>query len=77
MTPLQTAQVVAAVHHLPSLPAVVVELLESVDREDVNADCAVSERSNENEAVSGAAGLLEFSAVLSAASLRSIASAAA
>jgi putative nucleotidyltransferase with HDIG domain len=38
MTPLQTAQVVAAVHHLPSLPAVVVELLESVDREDVNAE---------------------------------------
>lgn len=37
MSPLDPARVVAAVHQLPSLPAVVVELLQSVDRSDVDA----------------------------------------
>jgi len=38
MTHLHPDQVVGAVRQLPSLPAVVVELLESAEREDVNAD---------------------------------------
>lgn len=38
MKPLDMEQVLVSVRQLPSLPAVVVELLESVDKEDVNAD---------------------------------------
>ncbi|HJW01688.1 MAG TPA: HDOD domain-containing protein [Azospira sp.] len=38
MKPLEMEQVLASVRQLPSLPAVVMELLESVDKEDVNAD---------------------------------------
>lgn len=38
LKPLQPDQVVDAVRQLPSLPAVVVELLESADRDDVNAE---------------------------------------
>lgn len=38
MKTLQAQQVVEAVRQLPSLPAVVIELLQSADKEDVNAD---------------------------------------
>lgn len=38
MKTLQAQQVVEAVRQLPSLPAVVIELLQSADKDDVNAD---------------------------------------
>ncbi|MES2356119.1 MAG: HDOD domain-containing protein [Pseudomonadota bacterium] len=42
MTILQLDQVTARIHDLPSLPAIVVELLESVDQQDVNNETLAS-----------------------------------
>jgi HD-like signal output (HDOD) protein len=52
MTTLNLTEVVSKIHDLPSLPAVVVELLESIDRENLNAN-ALAVKVSHDQALAG------------------------